>query len=118
LLRKSMESSIPGTIDSNGFVHFLAFADASNGTTASRIETDYVELEVELSVSSIGDKSTLKTSHKSTLVGAINEAFQSASDGKTAVANAITAKGVTASPSDTFPTLATKIGQISTGKKW
>lgn len=45
-------------------------------------------------------------------------AFTSANSGKTAVANAVTAKGVTASPADTFPMLATKIGQISTGKKW
>jgi hypothetical protein len=44
--------------------------------------------------------------------------FQFANDGKTAVANAITAKGVSASPSETFASLAAKIGQISTGKKW
>lgn len=43
----------------------------------------------------------------------LNELFQFASDGKTAVASAVTAKGVPASPSDTFPTLATKIGQIN-----
>lgn len=36
-------------IDSNGFVHLLAYADASDGTTASVINTDYVELNVELS---------------------------------------------------------------------
>lgn len=36
-------------IDSNGFVHFLAYAEASDGTTASVINTDYVELNVELS---------------------------------------------------------------------
>ncbi|MED4299740.1 hypothetical protein P9204_04410 [Geobacillus stearothermophilus] len=44
--------------------------------------------------------------------------FQFANDGKTAVANAITAKGVSASPTETFASLAAKIGQISTGKKW
>jgi hypothetical protein len=44
--------------------------------------------------------------------------FQFANDGKTAVASAVTAKGVSASPADTFAALATKIGQISTGKKW
>jgi hypothetical protein len=33
-------------IDSNGFVHFLAYADPSNGTVASTINTDYVELVV------------------------------------------------------------------------
>lgn len=46
-----------------------------------------------------------------------NSAFQSASDGKTAVAAAITGKGVAASGSDTFPVLAQKIGQINTGKR-
>lgn len=50
--------------------------------------------------------------------GALEELFQFANDGKTAVANAITAKGVSASPTDTFAALATKIGQIETGKKW
>lgn len=34
--------------DSNGFVHFLAYAEPSDGTTASTINTDYVELEIEL----------------------------------------------------------------------
>lgn len=44
-----------------------------------------------------------------------NEAFQSASNGKTKIASAITGKGVTASASDTFATLASKIGSIVTG---
>jgi hypothetical protein len=45
---------------------------------------------------------------------AIENLFQFANDGKEVVANAVTAKGVNASPSDTFPTLANKIGQIIT----
>ncbi|WP_342570348.1 pyocin knob domain-containing protein [Paenibacillus sp. FSL R5-0749] len=40
--------------------------------------------------------------------------FTSVSDGKNAIAAAITGKGVAASGSDTFPQLATKIGQIQT----
>ncbi|WP_405117851.1 pyocin knob domain-containing protein [Paenibacillus sp. FSL H8-0317] len=44
--------------------------------------------------------------------------FTSVSDGKTAVAAAITGKGVAASGSDTFPQLATKIGQIATGLRF
>ncbi|MEI2392222.1 hypothetical protein V8V55_20675 [Priestia megaterium] len=35
-------------IDTNGFVHFLAYAEASDGVTASTINTDYVDLEIEL----------------------------------------------------------------------
>ena len=46
------------------------------------------------------------------------QAFTQANDGKTAVASAVTAKGVSASPADTFATLAAKIGQINTGKKF
>lgn len=38
--------------------------------------------------------------------------FQYANDGKTGIANAVTAKGVPASPTDTFATLASKIGQL------
>lgn len=48
----------------------------------------------------------------------LDELFTFASDGKTQIANAITAKGVSASPTETFASLAAKIGQISTGKKW
>ncbi|MCP1182637.1 pyocin knob domain-containing protein [Paenibacillus sp. 1781tsa1] len=42
----------------------------------------------------------------------------SVSDGKSAIAAAITGKGVAASGSDTYTQLATKIGQISTGPKY
>lgn len=42
----------------------------------------------------------------------LNELFTFANDGKTAVANAVTAKGVPSSPSDTFSTLAGNIGKI------
>ena len=41
--------------------------------------------------------------------------FQSVSDGKSAIANAITGKGVSASANDDFTTLSNKIKQINTG---
>lgn len=37
-------------IDSNGFSYFLVHADPSNGTVASVINTDYVELELEVNL--------------------------------------------------------------------
>ncbi len=40
---------VNAVIDANGFAHFLAYAEASDGTTASVINTDYAELNVELS---------------------------------------------------------------------
>lgn len=66
----------------------------------------------------VGILSSLLTSAKGNAVAAINELFTSASNGKTAVAAAITGKGVPATGSDTFAQLATKIGQISTGAKY
>lgn len=62
----------------------------------------------------VGNLSNLLTSAKSNAVAAINELFTSASNGKTAVAAAITGKGVPASGSDTFNQLADKISQIDT----
>lgn len=57
---------------------------------------------------------TLQTTKKN-LKGAINEVFQFVNEEKKSIAAAVTNKGVPASPSDTFPTLASKIGQIETG---
>jgi hypothetical protein len=52
-LTLSNSANSSNTIDSNGFVHFLAYADASDGTTASTINTDFVELEVNLLVQTL-----------------------------------------------------------------
>jgi len=57
---------------------------------------------------------TLATSKAvKTAMDKANEAFQSASDGKNQIATAITGMGQNASGSDTFPTLAGKIRDIS-----
>lgn len=75
---------------------------------ASTIQKGHVQLSNDTNSTSETLAPTMK---------ALNEVKQFANDGKKAVANAVTAKGVTASPSDTFPTLATKIGQIGGGIK-
>lgn len=41
-------ADVPNRIDTNGFAHFLAYAEPSDGTTASTINTDYINLEIEL----------------------------------------------------------------------
>ena len=66
---------------------------------------------------SIGDIDDLSTTDKTSLVAAVNECFQSASDGKTAIANAITGvdDSITIPDNPTFAQLAALIGQISTG---
>ncbi len=38
-------------IDSNGFVHFLVYAEPSNGSVSSVINTDYIELGLEVNLS-------------------------------------------------------------------
>lgn len=45
-------------ISDDGFAHFLSYAEASNGTIASVIGTDFVELDVELKPGA--DKATLR----------------------------------------------------------
>lgn len=57
----------------------------------------------------LGELSTLSTISKTSLVSAINEVFQSASDGKTAIANAITGvdSSLTIQDNPTFAQLET-----------
>jgi len=57
---------------------------------------------------------TLSTTNK-TIIGAINENFTSVSNGKSLIASAITDKGVSTLATDTFATMASNIGSITTG---
>lgn len=63
-------------------------------------------------VNDIGTKSNLLTTNKTNIVSAVNELFTNVSDGKNVIATAITDKGQSATGSDTFNQLATKIIQI------
>jgi hypothetical protein len=49
------------SIGSDGFIHFLAYADPSNGTTASTINTDYISLDVEMVAGA--NKASLRSWH-------------------------------------------------------
>jgi hypothetical protein len=40
--------SVSATLETNGLIHYLAHAEASDGTTASTINTDYFDCEIEL----------------------------------------------------------------------
>lgn len=66
-------------------------------------------------IANIGKLTDLDTTEKSSIVGAINELFQNVSNGKQLIATAITDKGVNTSSDDTFQTMATNIGKISSG---
>jgi hypothetical protein len=63
----------------------------------------------------VSDSNVLATAKAvNTLKSSLEETKKSVSDGKTLVANAITAKGVSTSASATFATMANNIGNIQT----
>lgn len=47
LITDNNATSIPAIIDSSGFAYFLAYTDASDGVTASVINTDYINIVLE-----------------------------------------------------------------------
>lgn len=87
--------------------------DDTNTTTdktwsSSKIDSQFKDITKEIG------NDTLKTTAQD-VKGAINEVFQSASNGKQLIANAITGKGVKTSVNDSFQVMATNIGKISGG---
>ena len=80
------------------------------------LDDETLEVEDTKARTDIGDVSSLQTTTKENIVKAVNECFQSASNGKKAVANAITGAGVSTSESATFATMATNIGTVATNK--
>lgn len=86
-----------------------------NGTELM-IKDEYARQQLDNIANQLGKNEddsfkTLETDDK-TIIGAINEVFQNASNGKSLIAQAITGKGVDASSTDTFQELADKISQI------
>ena len=79
------------------------------------LKTSYDDLVTKVNEidGTIGTETLTTTS--TTLTGAINELFQSVSNGKTLVASAITDKGVDTLATDTFQTMANNISNIMTG---
>lgn len=59
-----------------------------------------------------GTLKNLKTTDQSSLVNAINELFQSASDGKSSIANAITGKGISLDSNPTYSQLVDAISKL------
>lgn len=79
------------------------------------LDDETLEVEDTKARTDIGDVTTLKTTAKDNLVKAVNECFQSASDGKAIVASAITGKGVETDSDATFSTMANNISAIQVG---
>lgn len=89
--------------------------DTSNLATKTELNGKQDKVTISSAVNSTSTTQVANSNAVKIAMDRADAAFMQANDGKTAVANAVTAKGVPASPSDTFPMLATKIGQISTG---
>lgn len=86
--------------------------------TPRKLTVNEMNTSVAEKLDKIGDVTQLPTDIVTAVKNAqtkADQAFQSASDGREVVATAITGKGVPASSSDTFPVLAGKISQITTG---
>ena len=94
-----------------------AISDSSTNAVQNKVVKNYVDTRTALD-SSMSDSSTNAVQNKvvkSYVDNGLNTLKKSVSDGKTTVANAITAKGVTTATDATFATMANNISQITTG---
>lgn len=97
--------------DKNGvFRNFSQFIKLNNdGSGTINTSTSWCESAKN---ETIGNLLNLQTTDKTSIVSAINETFQSVSNGKILVASAITDKGITTASDATFLTMAQNIGLI------
>lgn len=79
----------------------------------NEVNSQLKDIANEIGKNEDGTDIELPTTDK-TIKGAITELFQSASNGKTLIANAITGKGVNTLATDTFQIMATNINNIKT----
>jgi len=86
----------------NGIIKVANVGGSGGASSAEDISFDNSEIRIE--ATNVQD--------------AIEEVFQSVSNGKELIADAITDKGVETSATDTFETMATNISQISSGKTY
>ena|GEM_PF-6675052 len=91
-----------------------AAAAAQNTANSANSAAAAAQNSANTANNAIGSLTSLLTGAKTNTVAAINELFTNVSDGKNAIASAITGKGVPASGGDTFVDLAGKIGAIQT----
>lgn len=81
------------------------------GGSGSGADVEYLEKE-------IGELENLSTDFKENLVGAINEVFQSVSNGKAMIASAVTDMGVFTESDAKFETMAGNIKKIPKGSDY
>ena len=95
----------------------IQFMDKTGREKIKQLDTEVKDIakkvdNIEQGGPTTADNITIKDANNhfnaTNVEGALNELFQSASNGKGLIATAITGKGVDASSSDTFTQLATK----------
>lgn len=95
----------------NGVVQLSTSVSSTSTTTAATSSA------VKTVSDNIGTLPSLVTTNKTSVVNAVNELFTSVSNGKNAIASAITSKGGSASGGDTFADLSSKISGLGGGVK-
>ena len=76
------------------------------------IDTSELEAQIEEVDNKVGELSNLQTTDKDNIVDALNEVFQLGNDVKQNLVDALIAKGVQASTSETFDSLIAKLNDI------
>lgn len=106
------------TYTGDGYGHIgMGAVDGTTGRPAYRAMYMHYQNTYVKFLGEIRPHITLSTAAQH-VAGAINELFQSVSDGKSTVASAITDMGQSTASDATFDTMATKIRAIETGKKY
>lgn len=123
---KTIDEKLDGIADgANNYAHpetheasMIHVKDEGNRFNGESVEEVLGEVGASLAdiANEQGDLTSLQTTEKTNLVGALNEVFQDADNGKNDIYNAIIGKGSTPT-SQNYSDLINAISNISTGKK-
>jgi hypothetical protein len=109
-------ADIGAAVASHG-AHLTIGTGASNAAAGNHTHSSYATTtQLTTTNNNIGTLSSLQTSAKGNLVAAINEVFQSGNNAKQKLVDALVAKGISASTSDSWDTLVGKLGDIATAE--
>lgn len=101
---------------------YIQMTNGATTTLASSLQVSGInniefteEGEESITASNVSYSNTTSGMTSGNVQGAIDELFQSVSEGKSLIAAAVTDKGVETAATDSFATMAGNIGQISSG---
>lgn len=142
----SASTTQAGIVKLNDTLTSTSTTQAATANAVKQVNDAVVAHSADTAAHGIGDKSTLLTTNKNTIVEAINELFTSANNGKSSIAAVIgspatsgdtfatlvnhiqnakntmatnlTNKGTSASGTESLQALANKIANVNTGKKY